>query len=224
MESIYYTLVASLPHLPHFTKAERLPITRQRLRERLQMLSPEDRELVQRAADFLAWQRQPATRRDAEMAKAYQKLQEKIDSPDLWSLFAFPLNVRTVLAALRRRRRGLPPTPGEFWGVGPWVRHLEQHWDHPDFKLANVFPWLPQARQLLETHAALELERFLMDLIWQHVERVAPGFEFSLRTVLAYLFKWDLLQLWLAQDPLAAAQRFDSLVTGVLDDYGPIFA
>lgn len=225
MPHAYVTLIASLPHLPHFTRAERLPISRKRLRERLRMLHPEDFELVQRASQFLAWQRQPAARSDADMVAAYRKLQVLIEHPSLWPLFEFPINVRTVMAALRRRQRGLPrPQRGEPWAVGPWVDRLPRHWEHPDFHLTAVFPWIPQAREYLNAGAALALERFLMDLVWQHVERLAPGYEFSLQTVLAYIFKWDMVQLWLARDAAAASQRFEELVTGVLHDFGPIFA
>ncbi len=224
MPQSYVTLIASLPHLPHFTQAERLPITRKRLRERLGMLSPEDFDLVQRASQFLAWQRQPAGRRDAEMVASYRRLQELIEHSRLWPLFEFPINVRTIMAALRRRQLGLPrPQPGEPWGVGPWADRLPRFWDHPDFNLTAVFPWIREARSYLNNGAALDLERFLLDLIWRHVERVAPGHDFSLQTVLGYLFKWDITDLWLAREAEAASRRFEALLTGVIDEFGPIF-
>ncbi len=132
--------------------------------------------------------------------------------------------MRTIVAALRRRQAGEPPPkPGEPWGFGPWVRHIEQHWEHPDFKLAPVFPWITQVRLHLENQEALALERLLMNLIWQHVERVVPGGDFTLETLLAYLFKWDMVLHWLSYDAEAGRQRFEELATGVLDDYGPIF-
>ena len=37
----YYTLVTSLPLMPHFERAERIPLTRLRLEQRLRMLEPE---------------------------------------------------------------------------------------------------------------------------------------------------------------------------------------
>jgi len=220
----YFTLVASLPALPHFTQAERLPINRERLQERFAMLDPQDAELMERAADFLAFQRHPAARSEAEMELYYRKLCEVVKHPTLLALLQFPVNVRTIVAALRRRQAGEPPPkPGEPWGFGPWVRHIEQHWEHPDFKLAPVFPWITQVRLHLENQEALALERLLMNLIWQHVERVVPGGDFTLETLLAYLFKWDMVLHWLSYDAEAGRQRFEELATGVLDDYGPIF-
>ena len=69
----YYTLLASLPPLPRFDQTERLPITRERLAQRLRMLSPEDAELFECAAEFLAWRRQTATRTDQEMIANFKK-------------------------------------------------------------------------------------------------------------------------------------------------------
>ncbi len=46
---MYYDLVASLPHLPHFERAERLPITRLRLDQRLRLLKPAHADQLARA-------------------------------------------------------------------------------------------------------------------------------------------------------------------------------
>lgn len=63
----YYTIIASLPHLPRFDKAERLPISRERLIQRLKMLEPEDFKLAENVAEFIAWRRQPVGRTDTEV-------------------------------------------------------------------------------------------------------------------------------------------------------------
>ncbi len=44
----YYTLVASLPALPYFEKAQRLPINEVRLWQRMGMLEPDDHLIVQK--------------------------------------------------------------------------------------------------------------------------------------------------------------------------------
>ena len=49
----YYTLLASLPPLPRFDQTDRLPITRERLEQRLRMLTPDDAELYEHAVEFL---------------------------------------------------------------------------------------------------------------------------------------------------------------------------
>jgi hypothetical protein len=225
MSNFYYTLLTALPPLPRFDRAERVPINRERLFERLKMLEPEDAIIVERASAFLAYRRQPAARTDREMVAAYHRLMEVVHQPDLSAMFEFNINVRTIVAALRRRHQGLPlPAAGEPWGVGPYVRHLEQNWDAPDFKLAAVFPWIPQARALLEDGEALALRRLLFGLTWDYVDRLAQDKSFQFEAVIAYLYKWDLVNRWLAHNVEEAQLRFEELLLEVTHEHARIFS
>jgi len=220
----YFTLLASLPPLPRFDRAERLPITRERLEKRLSMLTPDDEELFHRAADFLAWQRQTATRTDEEMLANFKKLEAHIAHPVLQSIFNFAIDQRTIMAALRRRLRGLPvPAPGEPWGVGHYVNHIERNWDDPHFKLSPIYPWIRAARSHLEAGETLALERLLRNTLWDHLDRSVPAYEFGFSAVLIYIIKWDILQQWLSYDIEDAKVRFEELVTEVTDDQPQIF-
>jgi len=220
----YYTLIASLPRLPRFDRAERLPINRERLGERLGMLEPEDAELVERATAFIRWQRQPVARTDQEMVTYYERMAELIEEPVLACMFEFLINQRTIIAALRRRYRGLPaPASGQRWGVGRWVRHIELNWEDPDFRLGALYPWIPQVRAHLEAGEALALDRLLMNLVWDTMDRMAEGSEFGLEALLAYLFKWDILEQWLSYDTEEAKTRFDELVSEVTGEQGRLF-
>lgn len=220
----YYTLIASLPYLPPFEAAERLPISEKRMRERLAMLEPEDVELVVRSLEFLEWRRHPAERTDQEMVERYRKMMAATQHPILQDMIAFAADMRTIMAALRRRYRGQPaPSSGEIWGVGPWVRYIEQRWDDPDFKLKAVYPWIPQAKAYLEQGQTLILERFLLKQLWNHVDRMIQTNDFGIESVLAYLFKWGLLKQWLSQDVKAAKVRFDDLVSEVMNEHQQLF-
>ncbi|MDJ0829810.1 MAG: DUF2764 family protein [Desulfobacterales bacterium] len=220
----YYTLLASLPPLPRFDQTDRLPITRERLAQRLSMLAENDVQLYEHAADFLAWQRQSATRTDEEMITNFKKMEKHIALPTLQSIFDFPIDQRTIMAALRRRFRGLQaPAAGEPWGVGRYVNHIERNWDHPHFKLSAVYAWIPQARTYLEAGETLALERLLKNALWDHADRLIPPYEFGFRAVLIYIIKWDILDRWLSYDIEAAKVRFEELVTEVTDEQPKIF-
>jgi hypothetical protein len=220
----YYTLLASLPPLPRFDQADRLPITRERLRQRFSMLAPDDAELLERAAAFLAWQQQTATRTDQEMIASFKKMEEHIAQPILQSIFNFPIDQRTIMAALRRRFRGLPaPAPREPWGVGRYVNHIGHNWDDPHFKLSAVYPWVPQARIHLEAGETLALERLLKNTLWDHIDRSVPSYEFGFSAVLTYIIKWDILHRWLSYDIENAKARFEELVTEVTHDQPRLF-
>ena len=221
----YFTLLASLPPLPRFDRAERLPITPERLRLRRSMLTPEDAELFERAAAFLAWQRQNATRTDEEMVASFRKMEATIAHPILQSILAFPIDQRTIMAALRRRNHGLPaPAAGEHWGVGRYVNHIERNWDDPYFKLSAVYPWIVQAHSHLEAGETLALERLLKHKLWDHLERAVPPYEFGISAVLTYIIKWDILHRWLSHDFEDAQVRFEELVTEVTDEQPQLFA
>jgi len=215
----YYTLLASLPPLPRFDQAERLPITRERMRQRYSMLAPEDAELLERATAFLAWQQQTATRTDEEMIASFKRMEEHMGHPALQCFFEFPVDQRTVLAALRRRHRGMPaPAPDEPWGVGRLVRHIERNWDDPYFKLGNLYPWISRARAHLEAGETLKLERLLKNLLWDHVDRSVQPYDFGFRAVLTYIIKWDIIDQWLSYNIEDAKARFEELVAEVTDE------
>jgi hypothetical protein len=220
----YYMLMASLPALPRFDRAERLPINRERLSSRHTMLLPEDAELVERATGSLAWFRQPATRSDEEVIANYEHAARMMEQRGLWHLFELHVNLRTIMAALRRRHGGgAAPKSGEPWGMGPLVRHIERHWDDPDFKLSGVYPWIPQVRAYLEEGAALDLERFVMGLVWDRFDHQVQDKPFGFEAFVVYLVKWGILQQWLTYDKENAQKRFEELVAEVTDEWEELF-
>ena len=77
------------------------------------------------------------------------------------------MNLRTILAALRRRHRGERKRPATRVGSRPTgSAHIETNWAHPDFKLGHIFPWISPARQHLENGESAALEELPMDLVW----------------------------------------------------------
>ncbi|MGA8164515.1 MAG: DUF2764 family protein [Waddliaceae bacterium] len=216
----YYTLIASLPYLPRFDKAERLPISRERLHQRLTMLDPEDKKLVENAAEFIAWWRQPQGRTNAELVTIYhQGVHQVFESPLLKKLFEFPVNQRTILVALRRRVLGLPRSvPGQPWGAGNLVRPIELHWDHPTFKLGAIFPWIPQAQVYLKEGESLQLEYMLMNQQWEKLDRLLFANYFGFEVVIAYLLRWNLVQQWLSYNREEAKIRLQKLALEIIDE------
>jgi hypothetical protein len=214
---MYYDLIASLPHLPHFEQAEWLPITRLRLGQRLRLLKPAHADQLTRAQSLVLW-RPPRLlgRTDAAVAKEYVALLDSPLDPSLREYIAFRMDQQTLLSALRRKRthQALPDeaTP---WGVGPRVHYIRKHWDEPDFRLAHMYPWIVPARELLRAGDARGLERLLMDVAWRWLGRCAERSMFGFETVFSYVFKWDLLQAWLAGDPEKATVRFGELIEEV---------
>ncbi|HUL13479.1 MAG TPA: DUF2764 family protein [Methylococcaceae bacterium] len=218
MATAYYTLIGSLPHLPRLEKAQRLPISRLKLEQRLRMLEPEDADQLARAELLASWQMSLAKpKTDADVVARYQEAVSSMQ-PVLRDFLEFRFGLQTLVAALRRRQAGLPvPARGESWGMGSWLPTIERHWNEPDFGLAHVHRWLPAARELLERRDALALERQLMGVVWDWLSRTAEAEPFGFEAVVAYVFRWDILRAWLARDPSAAKIRFQALIKEVTD-------
>jgi len=214
---MYYDLVTSLPHLPHFERAERLPITRLRLEERLRLLKPAHGDQLARAAALVRWRPDRVRwKTDAAQVKEYAVLMASPMERPLRQYVAFRMDQRTLVAALRRKREGMASLDGVApWGVGPWARHVQMHWDEPDFHLAHLVPWLPHARDLLAAGDAEGVERSLMDVAWRWLGRCAERDMFSFEAVFSYFFKWDVLRAWLAHDAEKGKTRFRNLIDQV---------
>jgi len=214
---MYYDLVASLPHLPHFEGAERLPITNLRLNQRLRLLKPAHADQLARAQPLVAWCPDPLRwKTDAALAAEYDALTALPLERSLKEYVAFRMDQRTLVAALRWKWEGLVSLEATApWGVGPWVRHVERHWDEPDFRLGHLHPWLSAAQDLLTAGDALGLERLLMDATWRRLGHLAEQSTFSFAAVFSYVFKWDILRAWLVCDANKGKNRFRDLIDQV---------
>lgn len=209
----YYTVVASLPHLPYFANAERLPLSRLRLEQRLRMLEADESEQIFQAEWLVGWR--PAGgkfRSDGNVAAHYKTALQGISQPALREFVEFRLDMQTVLAALRIRQAGLDPQQYPGWGIGRWVKHIETHWEAADFQLRTIYPWLAEAGNHLSTANALALDRLLMETVWRKLSRLGDINPFGFGAITAFVFKWDILQAWLLRDANAAKQRFQILI------------
>lgn len=217
-------VLSSLPQLPRFDRAQRLPISRETLQARLALLAPADARELDLATAFLWWQRLRNEPHDEDVVQGYRQVMHSAGSAGLRQLVTYRLGVRTLVAALRRRRLGRPaPRLGECWGIAPWTEVVTRRYGEPDFGLAHRLPWLPEARRRLESGDAIGLERLLFGLVWDELDRVACRGRLGLNAILAYVFKWDLVDRWLAQDTAAAVRRLEQLSQEALQAHGEPF-
>ena len=218
----YYQLIASLPRLPRFEQADRLPISPQRLEERLALLEPTDAADLALAQAMVSWHVHPTDRSEADAIALSDQVLHDLKNRELRDFVAFRLELRTVMAALRRRRRGEGP-PSTRWGVSPRTDWIERHWSDPHFGLATVIPWIPAARDLLLSGHAAALEKLLMEQTWVRLARIAERHPFGFEDVFSYVFRWDIVQRWLTYDATVATRRFASLVAETIDGHIPTF-
>lgn len=219
MAAQYYMLVGSLPHLPHFLSADRLPINPQRLRWRRGALREDDAADLQAALDLLHWPRHSLERSDAQIDAQYRTAMARIHHSTLREFVDEAMGQRSVLAGLRRKARRMPaPTGEQCCGVGRWDALIRGRWDRDDFGLTPLFSWIPQAQAALAQGQAMELEKLLMEVTWRRASRIAEADPFGFSAVFAYVFKWDILARWLSHNAQEAAGRFTQMVDEVIHE------
>ena len=214
---MYYDLIASLPHLPHFATADRLPITPLRLQRRLGRLRPEHMDQLDLVRPLVRWRAtQLLTDTDATFVAAFKRLNEPELNPALREFVTFRMSQQTLIAALRRKLHKVgPPENKADWGAGPHVHLLRKNWNAPYFGLEYRFPWLPEAAERLTAEDAVGLEQLLIELNWGWLTRCAEKDMFGFQAVVAFVLKWDMLRAWLEGNAQRARIRFTELVDKV---------
>lgn len=220
----YLTLMASLPAIGPLFGSTQTPLSRIKLDQRLTLLDEPDRQVLSRVEQSVFWSYQPLGRSDAHIIQSTRQWLEELHNPLLHELVCFRLEMRTAIAALRRRHRGEEAPPvDQRWGFGRWLNTIRQHWHEPAFRLEGVFPWLAHAEQLLHEGDALALERLLLSSVWQHLDRASHGHYFDFEAVVIYVLRWSIIQRWIHYDSQIAARRFQSLVEAGLGEYATLF-
>ena len=102
----YVMLLSSLPYHGTLFSAKVTPLSRIRLQQRLSLLEPEDLQEVDAMAGLLDWYRHPVQKSDAEIVKLAKQVIPQLRSPFACELLSWRLEMRTLIAALRRRRDG----------------------------------------------------------------------------------------------------------------------
>ncbi|MGV6874874.1 hypothetical protein ACUSIJ_19565 [Pseudochelatococcus sp. B33] len=220
----YIMLVASLPDLGGFLEAHAPPINRLQIEERLAMLSPEDRAELDAVASVVAWDRIRGEDEDATVLTRAERVVASLRSETLRLLVRDRLEIRTLIAALRRRHAGEEaPAPHVRWGYGRFKETIRANWGDPAFGVALAFPWVGQAREKLESGDTAGFERVALQAVWDAIGRHGDLHTFDLEAVAIYLLRWAVVDNWAHYDTAAATTRFARLLDEALTDTIPTF-
>ncbi len=215
----YVMLMASLPALGPLLSEKAPPINASRLERRLRELSPEDRVELEGLRSLASWMRLDMAEDEAVFLVRARSVIDGVRSEAIRAVARDRLEIRTLLAALRRRHAGEEaPPPGTPWGYGRFVETIRSHWGAPDFGVGRAFPWILAAKERLESGDRAGLERIVLEAAWVAGERHLALHTFDFEAVVYYVLRWSLVDRWSRYDADAAAVRFAELLDAALAD------
>ncbi len=209
----YTLLMASLPPYSADLFSSRYPpVSQFQLRQRLKWLDAEDLSDLTKIQNILYWSEVEEVD-DLAFVEHAQRLLQTIRSDFLRQLISWRLEIRTILAALRKRLKqpDFIPDKGAL-ALSQWNWKIIQNWHLNDFALSVHFPWIGDVNQLLINGQSLELERFLLNTVWQYYERQSQGHYFDFEAVIIYVLRWDVVYRWNQYDSSKARGRFVELL------------
>lgn len=211
----YYLLQSSLPSLPPHFEVKHTPIPPFLLAQRLKLLPEDDGERLNELVDFLVWDRQAIDRSEQDVIDQYQRFENLRSGSVIRMLVDHRMNVRTLVCALRNRDIDRPPP----MGVGPYLPIIQKKWQEPFFGLEGRFPWLEKFQSERVAGNAVAAERILLQATWQRWTRIATEYSFSFEAIVLYFARWEIIDRWTSMNATRGEDRFDQLVTKVLQTH-----
>jgi len=215
----YYTLVTCLPWLPEqMEKCTQLPLSRIALNRRLTLLSEEDQQSLA-IAEALYHPSVTEVQPDRERVQQWQKQIAELPSLVLQELVTQRLEVQTLLAALRYRKR--PNTSAEhFYGYGRLTEWIKSHWKEPLFALETQIEPLEQWGELFNHEHTGDLQHQMDRYFWQQLLAVERSHHFSIETVVSFVLRWGIAERRLKSDADTALVDFHTLSDTLLHSSG----
>jgi hypothetical protein len=224
VSSPYIMLMASLPPLGDLFGQQQTPLTEIQLRHRLKFLTDQDSKTLSQIEQLVRRSKQPAEWTDGQIVGSTKALLPHLKSGTLKQAVEFVINLRTIVAALRRRKLGENSPPKSDWGFSPWIKRIERHWTEPDFGLGSTVHWLPEARRLWDDDDSVELERLILVESWKQFSRLSNGHYFDFPAVVLYVLRWSLINRRVNYDRENAQKRFNSLIDDGIANFDQLFS
>ena len=218
-ENAYYTLLTSLPHIDSLFNSRITPISRFQLDRRLSMLPQADKDTLISIENLLHWDHLDNDVEEERLIRLAEKLRQQIPSQTLRNLVDWRLDMRTVVAALRRRHQGDTAPNKPKWSYGSRYEYIRNHWNSPTLGLTGAFPWIPTVNECLRTHDHVTLEKTLLEAVWKQLDQLATKHRFDFEAVVIYVLRWNLVSRWTSYDADKAESRFRQLVDISLGEF-----
>ncbi|MDD7805261.1 MAG: DUF2764 family protein [Endozoicomonas sp. (ex Botrylloides leachii)] len=218
-ENAYYTLLTSLPHIDSLFDSKVTPLSRLQLDRRLSMLSREDMETLVKVEQIMQWSHLDHDVKEEALIKLASQLVNGFNSPCLRELINWRLDMRSVVAALRRITRGEQAPSISRWSYGTRYAYIRRNWSSPTLGLQSTFPWITDAVACFEKKEHYKLEKILLGTIWSKLNELGANHRFDFEAVIIYVLRWSLVARWTTYEGKRAVTRFRELTELALGEF-----
>ncbi len=218
-ENAYYTLLTSLPHIDSLFNSRITPISRFQLDKRLSMLNTADQQRLVKIESLLHWDQLDDDVEEKALIQQAERVRAELASQALCDLVDWRLDMRTIVAALRRKHAGQPTPTESKWSYGTRYEYIRNHWNSPTLGLGSAFPWISKVVECLRNGECIALEKILLQAVWDHLTHLAMKHSHDFEAVVIYVLRWNLVARWTAYDTDKARVRFRSLVETSLGEF-----
>ena len=215
-EPNYSALLCSLPNLIDPFKYQSQSISYVQLTKRMNMLEGDDYDRIQEIRALFYWGGLKLNYDEIRLVNEALRFVKALPYQDIRSWLNWRMDIRAILAAMRKRRNGDPAPAGANWSYGPSGLQITRNWSSPCFKLEHRYPFLPTILEHLNQGQSFEVEKVLLKSIWHFYNTCRPDKSFGFSAVVLYVMKWDLVNRWQQYDRQKAKHRFDELVESSL--------
>ena len=218
-ENAYYTLLTSLPHIDSLFHSRITPISRFQLDRRLSMLGTADQKRLVTIENLLHWDHLDDDVNEKILIRQAERTRAELGSQALKDLIDWRLDMRTVVAALRRKQAGQQAPAEAKWSYGSRYAYIRNHWNSPTLGLGSAFPWIPKVNECLRHGECVALEKILLQAVWDHLGQMSMKHSNDFEAVVIYVLRWNLVARWTAYDTDKARIRFRKLVDTSLGQF-----
>lgn len=207
----YLTLISSLPAHVELFSAQRTPISKLALNQRLKQLHENDKKTLAEIEAVLQWDRLPLSLNNQTLVININRLLPKLDH-NLQQLVRDKVDLRTVIGALRYRQHNEGQVLTGPWTNSRFKHQIENYWQDPVFRLGRVYPWLAEAAELLQQQEIYKLEKLLLTSAWKLIGSHNDHQPFSFQAIVIYVLKWNIINRWSQYDSEHAVDRFKKMI------------
>ncbi len=217
----YYQLITSLPLLQGKLGSDFEVMTRIGFDKKLDQLSEDDKGMVKELEDFLIWEKHSMDRAtDSEFRSKAIALQHRYTNKTFLEIIKFATQRRLLLGLLRKRKNGLEQAPDskEYWAFPEIEYNIKHYWNQTDFGLKSLNTNIAGVDTLLQDNQSLELEKQMMEMVWNYCDKLSHGHYFDIDFIMLYAIRRSIVQRWgIATTPQDITEKFERLAQEAID-------